>query len=786
MRVFIASLFFSVFLINLCAQQQGNISGFIYNQSSGEALTNVSVVIKELGTGAATNERGFFSINDVPYGSWTLSISHVGFMPFSQKVLINSEVNERAFYLYPQPTELDEFVVKEIQAVNQLNNKVPYIENVFGTAKLRQSAVRDVGEFLRSSTNINGIRKGGTQLDPVIRGFKYSQLNVQLNDGQKIEGGCPNRMDPATAHIEPEDLESIEVVKGPYALRYGPSFGGIINMKTNRMKPADNPFIRVNALQSFESNWNGEKQYASIAAGNRLGYLVLSGSLKNYGNYKDGNGNEVNSQFRKYNYTAQLGIQPAKNHSLLFAFDESKGRDVRFPALPMDERIDDTRLLSADYHYKKDDGLLEFVNLKLYNSSVHHEMDNKYRPFSDTVVAVSVIDAINRGFRVEGGFRIYNGTLITGIDFENIQKDGQRDKSMITQVPLVVKKEKLWNNAAISNTGLFAGYSLSFVKLEIMVSMRVDFNGAKSDSLFLLKKPGEVLFNYNGDSTKSSFTNFSFSGGVTRKLSDKWSVSLSLGRGVRSPDMTERFIILLPIGYDQFDYLGNPELKPEVNNQADFTIKFNDKQWGSFMVNGFYSRVENYITGKRLPFSVQKPLSADVLGVKEFYNAGKARLSGFEMMYNSPSGNKLGISLSAAYTSGTLDKATMFITNASGEVIDDEILINDALTEIPPFESTLSFYYRMFRDKFFPQVTARFVAAQQHVSAASYESVTPGFVVAGVSLKYYVNNFLSLSGGVNNLFNQAYYEHLNRNIIGTDNNLYEPGRSFYINIYFNF
>ena len=34
------------------------------------------------------------------------------------------------------------------------------------------------------------------------------------------------------------------------------------------------------------------------------------------------------------------------------------------------------------------------------------------------------------------------------------------------------------------------------------------------------------------------------------------------------------------------------------------------------------------------------------------------------------------------------------------------------------------------------------------------------------------------------LFDQAYFEHLNRNIIGTKYSLYEPGRSFYVNLFF--
>jgi len=42
---------------------------------------------------------------------------------------------------------------------------------------------------------------------------------------------------------------------------------------------------------------------------------------------------------------------------------------------------------------------------------------------------------------------------------------------------------------------------------------------------------------------------------------------------VRSPDMVERYVTLLPVGFDKFDYLGDPQLKPEVNNQADIVFR---------------------------------------------------------------------------------------------------------------------------------------------------------------------------------------------------------------------
>ena len=76
------------------------------------------------------------------------------------------------------------------------------------------------------------------------------------------------------------------------------------------------------------------------------------------------------------------------------------------------------------------------------------------------------------------------------------------------------------------------------------------------------------------------------------------------------------------------------------------------------------------------------------------------------------------------------------------------------------------------------------VAAQNHVSQASYEQITPGFVVAGLSFNLHFNRYLSISAGIDNIFNKAYYEHLNRNIIGSAKSLNEPGRVFYINLMF--
>lgn len=55
----------------------------------------------------------------------------------------------------------------------------------------------DAGDFLSQSAFIGGIRKSGSYgFDPVLRGFKYDQINIVMDNGLSATAACPNRMDP--------------------------------------------------------------------------------------------------------------------------------------------------------------------------------------------------------------------------------------------------------------------------------------------------------------------------------------------------------------------------------------------------------------------------------------------------------------------------------------------------------------------------------------------------------------------------------------------------------------
>lgn len=774
--------FLLTFFNSYFVSAQGMIRGIVLDAGTNVPVTDAAISLGGSVPGSVSDPWGRFVFEGLPAGRYTLEIKHIGYLRYTNKVnLKQDETVHLDILLIPAIKDLEGIEVTALFDHDSSLLKLPYVKAVISKTQIIQTSHTDIGTYIRGIPNVSGIRKGGSTLDPVVRGFKYGQLNVQLDNGHKIEGGCPNRMDPALAHVELEDLQRLVILKGPYAFRYGPSFGGIIDLQTQKPVMNDRFSVSGSALIGYASNPSGTKEHLTLNAGNRLVYFGLSGNNKQNGDYRDGNGNRVKSENRRYSIKGQVGITPGKDHHLLLSYNYSRGRNVSFPALPMDMRDDETHLMSLDYAWTPASSSLRPINLKLYRSDVTHLMDNKERPISDTVVAVTFVRAINSGARVEGGFETAGYSLLAGMDLEHIIKDGDRTKTLILQPTLPSYTEQIWNNAVITNLGLFTEFRKPLTTVDLIVSARLDYNKANSDEI-TFEKMGMVI--YFSDENESQFLNLSLSTGIEYWINNHVSVGLMLGRGVRSPDMTERFITLLPVGYDNYDYLGNPSLSPEANQQIDLTGRYQDPRFGSLEVNGFYSFVTNYITGQIIPPAEQKPATSGVLGVKRYYNAQLARFRGFELVYGSAASMKCYVQVSAAYTRATLNEAVRHLINANGQVIGTEVIKNDPLAEIPPFESTLVLGYKFMNGKLIPKVKGRLVAHQNFVSEAFYEQTTPGFFVAGFSCSYYHNVHFTITGGIENIFDNAYYEHLNRRIVGSNQDFYEPGRNFFVNLVF--
>ncbi len=663
--------------------------------------------------------------------------------------------------------------------------------SIINSGLLEQIKEADLGEILRKQTNVSGIRRGGYAIDPVVRGFRYSQISIFLDEGIHVEGGCPNRMDPVLAHIEPEQVHSLEIVKGPYLLQYGPAPSASIHIKTRPDQSAFNRGFHAASQSGYDAGRDGFKQHISLLHSAEKAFLSLGGGIKEYNNYTDGNGKEWNSSFSKRDISADAGFKTGESGFLILSYRGSYGKDILFPALPMDETKGNTNIFSGYFERYNPANPGKRLTLSAYHSRVYHVMDNSFRPqytqivppYNGIMQATAIANALSSGGRLSVSYPSGNLNMLHGVDTRITTKDGTRNMRMIMtmdgQEYTSEKNINLWRDALIINTGFFTSTTWKKGKTEASLGVRVDLNHAESGDTLVVEKEGNIWYK----STPVNQVLFSISGNFTYRTSRNTTIGLGLARSQRTGDMQERYIKFLATGYDRYDYLGNPQLKAETNHQADLMLTYRPGK-AELLLNVFISKINGYIAGILVPPNVARPLSQGAPGVKQFHNINDAYFTGFEATFSWIPFKNSNVGISAAYTYAFFTETERIILE-NNQLAGTEVIKNDPVPEIPALDATMIFSYKFRKPMLKPQLTVRAVAAQNRVSLSYYEEKSPGYVITDLALNYYPHKSVTLATGISNLFNTAYYDHLNRRLLGSNEKLYEPGRSFYINLKIN-
>jgi iron complex outermembrane receptor protein len=659
---------------------------------------------------------------------------------------------------------LDEILItgNKAKAINRkdINGKVLALQNP-----------HDGGEIFINQPGFGVLKKGNYAMEPVLRGFKYEQLNVQFDGGVHSVSACPNRMDPAISQISIEDIERVEVIYGPYSVRFGPVFGGIINVVSKR------PQVTLKAFSgSVDGGYqtNGNNFYSDLFAQvvkKKFDFSVNAG-YKDYGNYKSGSGETIASSFRRTGYTTRLGYNISEKQRVQLTWRQSFARDVLYAGLPMDADEDNSSILSLDYGIQNISGTIFSLKVKIYGSSVTHLMTNKRRPSYKFTHATTPVEAQTFGGRIEIGISTgARNILYAGMDFQYIGKNGSRERvvyiNACTGAAMPNPKtfyDKVWQDSQKNDLGLFIENKFSISKsLDWLTGLRVD--GVN----YAINDPEDDFYKlYNGNIKPEN----RFVPEITTSLS--WrpaaglSVQLAMARAERTPGLEELFINHLSVGMDAYEYVGNPNLKPEVNYQADLRVENKWKKvdvfadvFVSFLQDYITARVDTTIPRKFMPCKLPKY-------TKKFTNIDKAFKTGFEAGITWQLAPHFIYDLSASYT---------FARNKTWD---------EPLPEIPPFTAVSGLTFKT--KKLDTRLTARMASAQNRVSQSFDESATPGYAVFDWYFNYQVAKFMEVRASVTNIFNKNYVEHLSRPYKNMDISslYYEPGVSFNVGVKFGF
>ncbi|MBL4939949.1 MAG: TonB-dependent receptor [Lutibacter sp.] len=755
----IKSIFASILLVFVMAfsyAQELTISGKIVDKKTNNPIGNVTIQVLKNNTFSVTNMNGEFSIQ-AKEGD-RVEISHV-----SYKSIITELQKEFIIKLQMAQIDLNEIIVtaNPLQDISQ--------SVVINNASKRISQPRSVGDLFKDIKGFGIVKKGAYASEPVFRSFRFEQLNIQYDGGMKILNACPNRMDPITTHIIPEEIEKIEIVKGPFTVRFGQNFGGIINL-VSKNPTKDQLGIHGSVEGGYESNGNNLVTGASILYVNEKLDIRFNGSYRDFGDYKDGNGSEVPSSFRTTDYSIKVGLNPTDKQRLLFTWRQSFGRDIDHAGLMMDSPYDDSFLVGFDYKLKEISEKIESFSAKVFHSYVDHLMTNGGRPNFMMVDAQSPVEVWTSGGKVELVLRPSDKSRIyTGIDANLIARKGDRTRvvkkmnGMTLPIPMIFV-DKIWQDATLNDIGLFAEGKFKIADFTTLTTgVRADFI-----STFIDDPAADFEALYGGAIDDKSETNISAN--ISMKFQkDGFQTQLAIGRGMRTASMIERYINHFNVGVDPYEYVGNPNLKPEINNQIElsFSKKFETIELGASV---FHSFLRDYITAE-INQEIPRKFMPTTLPIvtKQFINIDKASQTGFEFSFNVNVTEKLKFTSDVSFT------------RAQNEDFDEP------LAQIPPFMATLGIKFE--EDQYWIVLSSRLVGKQDRISMLFMEEETSGFGTLDLRAGFEPFEELSIGAAVLNIFDKTYYEHLNFSYSNSNTlagKIHEPGRNLTTYIKYKF
>ena len=231
-------LLMSVAVFFLCASlsfaQSGTLTGTVTDASSGETIPGVNVLLMESQRGSATDAQGSFTIENIPYGTYQLRVTYVGYKEFTREVDIQSSEKSIDIELQPDVLGMEEVVVTGVGGETKREKTTFTVEQV-GEEQLEKAPAVSAGASLTgkiagvSVTPTSGAPGSGTSI--TLRGsgsISGSNQPLYIVDGVILSADAVD--------IDPQDIKNVEVVKGAAAASlYGSrAQNGIINITTKR------------------------------------------------------------------------------------------------------------------------------------------------------------------------------------------------------------------------------------------------------------------------------------------------------------------------------------------------------------------------------------------------------------------------------------------------------------------------------------------------------------------------------------------------------------------------
>ncbi len=542
-------LFFTILIFIGAASGAKNnleINGYVFDSISGKPIFNANIHLASDNTGSASDKDGKFIIQGVAKLPVQIKISHIGYKTVTYNIKKINSYN--IYYLDKTVVEFDELVVTASRS-QQYRSKSPILTEIINRSDIESSSSKNVAELLRlkSGVFIQESVGGGSNLKILGMDSKYVLILV---NSQPINGKFNNRV--SLDQIATENIEKIEIVKGPSSSLYGSeAMAGVVNIITNT------------------------KGIKSISAKGRI-----DGSSKSLSNNNFQSGD---------NYLAFDVQQPIKNAALRMNINTAsinKNQSI------VSEVYDQTKKSAFDIggqYFLINNSALD---IGYYNFSQRSERESKLNQVMSQIGRQNLIATYKNPH--------FTHTLRTSNYFRKYSQKRPWD-SFITDEEKTSEKlveYELKNRHQASSMFINSGVEVSQAKYQ---SNRIKSGNQKIDIFSLFTQFDNEHTSNISTTTGLRIDNFSnykavFSPrfAVMYDFNNSFKFRYSWGLGFRAPSFIEQYI---DWDHEQYGYtvFGNANLKPERSNGAILSLQYDDSKTYDLNISYYITYFENLI-----------------------------------------------------------------------------------------------------------------------------------------------------------------------------------------------
>ncbi|MGO3343851.1 MAG: TonB-dependent copper receptor [Marinomonas sp.] len=628
----------------------------------------------------------------------------------------------------------DDVILKNAIVVSAPSEDSPVTSTIDLNETPALQSASDGASVLTQIPGFSAVGNGGTNGDPTFRGMFGSRVAI-LTDGAQMLGACPSRMDNPSAYINPTAYDSVSVVKGPETVLWGAGNSAA----TVRFDRKEEDFSDKNArleANVMVGSYGRIDRSIDGAIGNDVGYIRIQANESESNDYKDGNGDSVDSSWDKWNTNIALGWTPDKDTLFELSYGRSDGYaeyagrsmdGVKFYRETAALRFEKTNISE---HWSK-------VEAQINYGYADHAMDNyTYR----TPSMMSMFSELSR--------RTESGRIASTWDWDPISWTIGVDAEQEVHISGITSSYDGYEDYSKRQAGVFSELTWNVNDQHRMIT------GARIDTY---SATDETSTSSTAGETRSATLYSGFSRWERDFSSIPATMYIGLGHVERFPDYWE-----MQSDTDS-DASNFNSADPEKTTQLDVGLNYNGKQF-SWWVSAYAGYVRNYILFDYTTDDTQvSNVDAIIAGAEV---GGRYQLT-----------HNWSINASTAYAWG------------------EDITYDSALPQISPLEAKFGATYEY--GHWTTNGVVRMVAAQNRVSEG-YGNVTgydlgdtSGFTTMDINQQYDFNKYLTWRIGIDNLMDKAYTEHLNKagdasNSGYSDSSTYtqfnEPGRIFWTSL----